>query len=89
LKIRENILTGARKNSQLLTIGNACLLTIASLSGPLVFILVMSVIGVLQSGYDPIKYMISRLVIGSFGWLQTSAFFVFGILLIVLASRLY
>lgn len=43
----------------------------------------------LQSGYDPVRQAMSSLVFGNYGWIQTAAFYLLGISLIVLAVILY
>jgi hypothetical membrane protein len=74
---------------RLASLSNSCLLIIACICAPVLFLLAASVIGKVQDGYDPIRDTISQLALGSYGWLQTSVFIVFGLLLLVLAQRLY
>ncbi len=67
----------------------ACLVTLAGVLGPLLFLLVMTLVEALEPGYNPVQSTISQLVFGPYGWIQTWLFFVFGVLLIVFVLRLY
>jgi hypothetical protein len=62
-----------------LTVGKKEVLAI---SAPVLFYLIMLVAEYLQAGYNPISDTISSLVWGTYRWLQTVNFFVFGGLLI-------
>jgi hypothetical membrane protein len=55
----------------------------------LIFLVVMTIVGLLQPGYNAIQQAISRLVLGLYGWSQTLSFFIVGVLLVVFAFRLY
>lgn len=66
-----------------------CVMSIAAISGPVLFLLIMTIVESLQPGYDSIQQTISMLVLGSYGWLQTVVFFAFGLLFTVFAVRLY
>ena len=64
-------------------------MSLAAISGPGLFLIIMTIVESLQPGYNRIQQTISMLVLGPYGWLQTVVFFVFGFLLIVFAVRLY
>ena len=66
-----------------------CLSTLAGILAPLIFLVVMTIVGLLQPGYNAIQQAISRLVLGLYGWSQTLSFFIVGVLLVVFAFRLY
>lgn len=66
-----------------------CLSALAGVTGPILFLLIMTVTGLVQPVYDPIQETISMLVFGPYGWLQTLVFFLFGFFLIVFIFRLY
>lgn len=66
-----------------------CLMALAGIAGPISFALLVLIVQSLQPEHDPIKTTISPLVWGRFGWLQTIAFVLFGILIIVFALRFY
>jgi hypothetical protein len=57
--------------------------------GPLLFQSASVSSQFLRAGYDPIRQAISALVYGPYGWLQTMAFYAFGISLITLAITLF
>lgn len=69
--------------------GLVCLTTIASLCGPMIFIVVTAVLGIIQPGYNPVYRTVSSLVWGPHGWMQTLAFIIFGFLMTVFAIRFY
>lgn len=54
------------------------LLTQVGAVGPLLFLAIATVTGLLQPGYDPRHQTISETALGPFGWLQTVNFYVFG-----------
>ena len=66
-----------------------CLSALAGIMASVIFLLVMTVVGLLQPGYSAIQETISQLVLGRYGWFQTMSFFIVGILLVVFAFRLY
>lgn len=66
-----------------------CLSTLAGILAPLIFLSSMVIIESLQPGYNPVQDMISRLVLGVYGWLETLSFFIVGSLLAVFTLRLY
>ena len=66
-----------------------CLSTLAGILAPLIFLAVVAVVEQLQPGYNPLRDMISKLVLGYYGWFQTLSFFIVGFLLLVFALRLY
>ena len=59
-----------------------------AITGPVVFIGVMVLLESLQPQFDPLRQTISALVWGPFGWLQTVVFYLFGLLLILLAAKI-
>ena len=70
------------------TLGSACLATLSGVIAPILFLIILTIVETLQPGYNRIQQTISRLVLGPYGFLQTVAFFAFGLLLIVFAMRL-
>lgn len=64
-------------------------MSLAAISGPGLFLIIMTIVESLQPGYDRLQQTVSMLVLGPYGWLQTVVFFVFGFLLTVFAIRLY
>jgi len=66
-----------------------CLTTLTGVIGPVLFLLITTIVESFQPGYDPLRETISILVWGPQGWLQTFIFLLFGFLLIVFAVRLY
>lgn len=66
-----------------------CLSALAGIMAPLIFILVMTLVGLLQPDYSAIQETISQLVLGRYGWFQAMSFFIVGFLLVVFAFRLY
>jgi hypothetical protein len=69
--------------------GKVCTTSIASLAGPVIFVLVAGILGSIQPSYNPYHQTVSALVLGSFGWVQIAAFFIFGFLLYIFAWRVY
>ena len=70
-------------------VGKVCISSLASLAGPAIFVLVAGVLGSLQPSYNAYHQTVSALVLGSFGWVQTATFFIFGLLLWIFAWRIY
>lgn len=66
-----------------------CLAALAGIIGPVLFFLIMTLLGSTQPGYNAFQQTISMLVFGPHGWLQTLVFLLFGFLLIVFAVRLF
>jgi len=66
-----------------------CLSTMAGAIGPILFILVVFIIDFMQPEQNPIYETVSELVHGSYGWVQTISFVIFGVLLMIFALRLY
>ncbi len=66
----------------------ACLATLSGMIAPVMFFVILAIVETLQSGYNLIQETISRLALGPYGSLQTIAFIIFGLLLIVFAIRL-
>ncbi len=66
-----------------------CLSSLSGIIGPVLFLLVVIIIDAIQTEHNPIIETISELVHGSYGWIQTLAFFLFGFLLVVFTVRLY
>ena len=68
----------------------AALVTSASFAalGPVYFIASNTVSQILHPSQNPIAVTVSFLVYGSYGWLQTSAFYILGISFIALAAAL-
>ena len=76
-----------QKWSHLLTL--ICLSSPSGIIGPVLFLLIFIIIDAVQTEHNPIVETISELVHGSYGWVQTLAFFLLGFLLIVFTARLY
>lgn len=66
----------------------ASVLTLIGTVGPVFFLVVATVAGFLQPGYDLRTQMVSELALGPNGWLQTANFFVFGLAIIAFAFGL-
>jgi hypothetical protein len=66
-----------------------CISTLAGIIGPMIFLLVVFIIDFIQPGHNLIYETVSELVYGSYGWLQTISFLLFGTLLMIFAIRLY
>jgi len=66
-----------------------CISALAGIVGPMIFLLVVFIIDFIQPGHNPIYETVSELVSGSYGWLQTVSFLLFGTLLMIFALRLY
>jgi hypothetical membrane protein len=66
-----------------------CLSSLSGIVGPVLFLLVVLIIDAIQPEHNPVVETISELVHGSYGWVQTLAFFLLGFLLIVFTTRLY
>ncbi len=67
-------------NRALLTIGGA---------GPILFLALATLNGLITPGYDMQKQAISELALGQNGWLQTANFFMFGLTIIAFAIGLF
>ncbi len=65
------------------------LLGLAGIIGPAIFLSIMFSLDVIQWENNHVLETISDLVHGSFGWLQTMAFILIGVLLIAFVIRLY
>ncbi len=63
------------------------LLACGIVAGPL-FVLAFLIEGATRTGYNPLRYPISSLAIGDFGWMQTATFIVTGVLLLAFAVGL-
>ena len=70
-------------------LGLACMSAITVLAGPILFILVTTLLGVLQPDYNPIYKTVSALVWGRYGWMQTIIFILFGFLMCIFVLRLW
>jgi lysylphosphatidylglycerol synthetase-like protein (DUF2156 family) len=68
----------------------AAMLTSASFAaiGPIYFVTSNAIAQILHPSANPIRVTVSFLVFGSYGWLQTSAFYILGISFIALAAAL-
>jgi len=66
-----------------------CISALAGIAGPMIFLLIVFIIDFIQPGHNPIYETVSELVSGSYGWLQTVSFLIFGTLLMIFALRLY
>jgi len=66
-----------------------CVSALAGIVGPMIFLLVVFIIDFIQPGHNPIYETVSELVSGSYGWIQTVSFLLFGTLLMIFALRLY
>jgi hypothetical membrane protein len=58
-------------------------------TGPIIFLGVATLVGLLAPGYDVMTQSISDLAVGPNGWLMTAGFFVFGLSIIAFALGLY
>jgi hypothetical membrane protein len=61
---------------------------LAGTVGPIVFLTVLTLAGLMRPGYDPVTRYASDLAVGEASWLQTANFIVFGCLVILLAAGL-
>jgi hypothetical protein len=62
---------------------------LAGIIGTILFLSIMFTLDVIQLKYNPILQTISDLVHGSYGWLQTLAFILYGLFFFVFGIRLY
>ena len=78
------------KRLKTLPLRKTALVTSASFAalGPVYFLASNAISQVLHPAQNPIAVTVSFLVYGSYGWLQTSAFFILGISFIALAAAL-
>lgn len=83
-KMQEQILRSETKNHSLFHA-----LTGTAVSIPIIFLSMTVALGLLDPLYNPLIQTISMLVYGPFGWLQTSAFYLFGIFLMALSFRIF
>jgi hypothetical membrane protein len=63
-------------------------LATAGAAGPLVFLAVTVLTGLLKPGYDVRDQTVSELAVGAYGWLQTANFFALGAAMIAAATAL-
>jgi|tagenome__1003787_1003787.scaffolds.fasta_scaffold20619637_2 hypothetical membrane protein len=63
-------------------------LATAGAVGPLVFLAVTVLAGLLKPGYDAREQSVSDLAVGAYGWLQTANFFVLGLAMIAASLAL-
>ncbi len=63
------------------------LLVCGAVAGPL-FVVAFVVEGATRAGYDPVRYPVSLLAVGDFGWVQVVNFIVTGLLMLALAVGL-
>lgn len=61
------------------------LLSLISVIGPAIFLLVFIVEGFVRSDYSPLKDYVSALSLGSRGWVQITSFYICGLAVILLA----
>jgi hypothetical membrane protein len=61
---------------------------LAGILGPIVFLVVLTLAGLVRPGYDPVTRYASDLAVGETSWLQTANFIVFGCLVILFAAGL-
>ena len=61
-------------------------LTLFGAAGPVLFVLLATLAGALQPGYDPRVNSVSEAALGPAGWLQTLNFVVFGASILALAA---
>jgi hypothetical membrane protein len=61
---------------------------LAGTLGPIVFLTVLTLAGLVRPGYDPVTSYASDLAVGETSWLQTANFIVFGCLVILFAVGL-
>ncbi|MBI4286726.1 MAG: DUF998 domain-containing protein [Chloroflexi bacterium] len=67
----------------------ACLATIAGVIAPVLLLLTAFLLEPFQPRFDPIRRTISTLVWGTYGWLVTLSFILFGLLFVVFTLTLY
>src|SRR3954454_11340724 len=60
-------------------------LATAGAAGPVVFLVVSVLAGVLKPGYDVARQSVSELAVGGYGWLQTANFFALGAAMVAAA----
>ena len=58
-------------------------------AGPVVFLVVATLLGLIQPGYDMASSAISELALGPLGWVQTANFYLTGLSFIAFAFGLY
>ena len=75
--------------SWLSSLSVGCIAALSGITGPVLFLSIITIAELLQYGYDRIRETISMLVLGPYGWLVTVGFFLFGFLFIVFTLRLY
>jgi hypothetical membrane protein len=63
-------------------------LATAGAAGPVVFLVVSLLAGLLKPGYDAREQSVSELAVGDYGWLQTANFFALGAAMIAAALAL-
>jgi hypothetical membrane protein len=64
------------------------LLLRAGIAGPVLFVAVFLVAGVLRAGYDPFRHPVSSLSFGPAGWIQATSFVLTGLLVVAYAVGL-
>jgi Protein of unknown function (DUF998) len=64
-------------------------LVLAGVLGPVLFIAVFTLAGLLRAGYEPADQTVSELALGSGGWIQTTSFLVTGAAMIAFAIGLH
>jgi hypothetical membrane protein len=65
------------------------LLTAFGAAGPIIFLAVATLLGLLQPGYSMTTHAISELALGPHGWVQTANFYMIGLAFIAFACGLY
>ena len=58
---------------------------VAGMVGPLLFVTTFLIEGWLRPGYDPLRMFVSELALGARGWIQSTNFLVYGVLLLLFA----
>jgi hypothetical membrane protein len=71
------------------TWASARILTTIGAAGPILFLAIATLAGLLDPGYDLRTQTVSELALGPHGWLQTANFFAFGLSIIAFAVGLY
>ena len=57
-------------------------LLIGGVVGPLLFVVVFTVLGAGRPGYDPMRQFVSLLMLSDGGWVQVASFLVTGVLIL-------
>lgn len=64
------------------TLRNTRALLAGGIVGPVLFVLVFTIIGAVRPGYDPMRQFVSLLMLADGGWIQVASFLVSGLLIL-------